>query len=306
VSLLSEYREEAKIIAGGTDVIGLMRNRVISPKALVDIKTLPELAYIKEEAEGLKIGALTTIKDVETSAIIRSKYNILADAARSVAAPQIRNMGTISGNLCQDVRCWYYRRSPVTGNSFFCYRKGGRLCDAAAGQNASHAIIGSGKCRAVSPSDMAPALIALRAKVKIVGSTGERVISLEELYTALGNILEPDELITEIQTPTPKVGTRQRYLKFRQRKAIDFAISSVAAVITTKEEIVSKARIILGGVSPTPYRAVKAEVVLQGETMSERMVETAVSAALEMAKPLAMNAHKIPITEALLRRALVG
>jgi xanthine dehydrogenase YagS FAD-binding subunit len=153
---------------------------------------------------------------------------------------------------------------------------------------------------------MAPALIALGAKVKIVGSTGERVINLEELFTALGNILGPDELITEIQTPTPTVGTRQRYLKFRQRKAIDFAISSVAAVITTEEKIVSKARIILGGVSPTPYRAIKAEEVLQGETISEKQVETAVSAALEMAKPLAMNAHKIPITEALLRRALVG
>jgi xanthine dehydrogenase YagS FAD-binding subunit len=153
---------------------------------------------------------------------------------------------------------------------------------------------------------MAPALIALGAKVKIIGSTGERVINLEELFTGLGNILEPDELITEIHTPTPSVGTRQRYLKFRQRKAIDFAISSVAAVITTEEEVVSKAKIVLGGVSTTPYRAVKAEEVLQGETISESLVETAVKAALKVAKPLAMNAHKIPITEALLRRALLG
>jgi len=266
VSLLSEYREEATVVAGGTDVVGLMRNRVISPKALVNIKTIPEVSYIKEDAGCLKIGALATIKDVATSTIIRSKYSILTDAARSVAAPQIRNMGTIGGNLCQDVRCWYYRRAPVTGTSFFCRRKGGRLCYAPVGQNAYHAIIGASKCSAASPSDMAPALVALGAKVKVAGATGERVIPLEELYTTLGDVLEADEFITEIQVPTPTVSTRQRYLKFRYRKAIDFAISSVAAVIPMEGKTVSDARIVLGAVAPTPYRAVRAEEVLQGRS----------------------------------------
>ena len=305
VSLLGKYREEAKIIAGGVDVIGLLKNRVISPKALVNIKTITDLAYIKEDAEGLKIGALATIKNIETSTIIGSQYGILADAAHSVAAPQIRNMGTIAGNLCQDVRCWYYRRSPVTGISFFCRRKGGRLCYAAVGQNAYHAIIGGKRCHAVSPSDMAPALIALNAKVRVARASGERTIPLEEFYTVTGNVLKPDELILGIQVPIPKIGARQRYLKFRHRKAIDFAISSVAAVIATEAGIVTDVKIVLGGVAPSPYRAVRAEEVLKGKTITESVAETSAKIALEEAKPLSMNAYKVPITEALVRRAIV-
>jgi len=305
VRLLTEYTEEATVIAGGTDVVGLMRNRVISPRALVNIKTIPDLAYIKEDAEGLKMGALTTIKDVATSTIIRRKYGILTDAARSVATPQIRNMGTVSGNLCQDVRCWYYRRPPVTGTTFFCRRKGGEFCYAPVGQNAHHAIIGGKLCHAVSPSDMAPALIALGAKVVVVGATGERVIPLEEFYTVFGNILRPHEMIVEVRIPTPKNEIRQRYLKFRYRKAIDFAISSVAAVISMEGKAVSDARIVLGGVSPTPYRAIKAEEVLREKTITHSLAETSAKAALEQAAPLSMNAYKVSITEALVRRAIV-
>lgn len=306
VSLLFKYGEEAKVIAGGVDVISSIRNKVIAPQTLVNIKTIRDLAYIKEDAEGLKIGALINIKSVERSSIIRNKYRILTDAAHAVAAPQIRNMGTIGGNLCQDVRCWYYRRSPVTGISFFCRRKGGPFCYATVGYNAYHAIIGYEECHAVSPSDMAPALIALDARVKIVGANGERVIPLEEFYTVLGNVLKCDEIITEVQVPTPKIGVRQRYLKFRHRKAIDFAISSVAALITEERGIISDARIVLGGVAPTPYRAFRAERVLRGKTISKSLAETSAKAAMEEAIPLSMNAHKIPITQALVKRAIVG
>ena len=304
ISLLNEYKEEAKIIAGGTDLIRLMKSRVTRPKALVNIKTIPDLAYITEDAEGLKIGALTTIKDIEASPIIRDKYNILAEAAHAVATPHIRNMATIVGNLCQDVQCWYYRRPPITGRSFFCRRKGGELCYAVAGDNRYHAIIGGGECWAVCPSDMAPALVALDARVKITGSDEERIVPLEEFYTVLGNILKPNEIITDIWVPSLRPTTKQRYLKFRERKTIDFAISSVAVVITTENRVVTNARIVLGGIAPMPYRASGAEEVLKGETITESLAEIAARAAVSGANPLKNNAHKVPITETLVKRAI--
>ena len=305
ISLLSQYREEAKIIAGGVDLISLMKSEVTLPKVLVNIKTIPDLAYIKEDAEGLKIGPLTTIHDIEMSAIIGDKYRMLTEAARSAAAPQIRNMATVGGNLCQSVRCWYYRRSPATGRSFLCRRKGGEQCYSETGDNTYHAIISGGECHAVCPSDMAPALIALAARLKIAGPDGYRLLPLDEFYTNLGNVLHSDEMITEIQVPSPKPGTRQRFHKFRLRKAIDFAISSVAAAITTEDDRVSDARIVLGGIAPTPYRAIYAEASIKGKVITESVAVAAAKAALGEAVPLNMNAYKLPITEALIRRAML-
>jgi xanthine dehydrogenase YagS FAD-binding subunit len=304
--VLGEYQEEAKIIAGGVDLVPLIKDEVIGPNVLVNIKTIPELAYIKEDAEGLKIGALTTLNDIEMSPIISSQYTVLAEAAHSVAGPQIRNMGTIVGNLCQDTRCWYYRRSPVIGRSFFCYRKGGKRCYAVGGDNRYHAVIGGKRCYAVFPSDMAPALVALKAKLKIASAAGERVMPVEEFYTPLGNILKPDEIITELQVPAVLAGSRQRYLKFRLRKAIDFALSSVAAVITVDGGVISTAGIVLGGVAPIPYRATATEEALQGEMLTKTVAKAAARAALIGAKPLSMNAYKLPVIEALVRKAIVG
>jgi xanthine dehydrogenase YagS FAD-binding subunit len=304
--VLAEYREKAQIIAGGVDLISLIKNEVIEPNVLVNIKTIPDLTYIKEDAEGLKIGALATLNDIETSPLITSQYTVLAEAAHSVAGPQIRNMGTIVGNLCQDVRCWYYRRSPVTGRDFFCYRKGGKRCYAVGGDNRYHAVIGGKKCYAVCPSDMAPALVALKTKLKIVSAAGERVMPLEEFYTPLGNTLKPDEIITELQVPALPAGSRQRYLKFRLRKTIDFALSSVAAVITVNDGVVSTAVIVLGGVAPIPYRAGASEETLHGEIITKAVAEAAAKAALVEAKPLSMNAYKLPIIKALVRKAIAG
>ncbi len=306
ISLLNTYLGEARIIAGGTDLIRLMKNEVIAPKVLVNIKTISGLTGITEDAEGLKIGALTTIKEIASSSIIRSKYTMLAEAAHSVASPHVRNMATLAGNLCQDVNCWYYRRSAITGKSFFCRRKGGEHCFALTGDNRHHAIFGGNKCFAVCPSDMAPALLALEAKVKIAGPDGEREVSPEELYTDLGNVLKPNEIITEIQVPAPRPGTKQRYLKFRLRKAIDFAISSVAAVITAEAGVVSNARIVLGGVAPTPYRALGAEEAIKGEVITESVAEAAARVAVSEVVPLSMNAYKVPITKALVKRTIAG
>ena len=306
VSLLDKHGEKAKIIAGGVDLVRLMRNEVIAPKVLVNIETIPHLSYITEDAEGLKIGALTTISDIETSPIIREKYGLLTEAAHSVSSPQVRNMVTIGGNLCQEVNCWYYRMPPVTGRTFFCYRKGGTNCFAVDGDNRYHAILGGDKCHAVCQSDMAPSLLALETKVKIVSPSGERTIPLEEFYTPLGNILKPNELITELRVPTPEHDTRQRYLKFRLRKTIDPAISSVAAAITTGTGGVKQARIVLGGVAPVPYRSVEAEDVLKGRVITENLAETAAKAAVSKAAPLSMNAYKLSITRALVKRAILS
>jgi xanthine dehydrogenase YagS FAD-binding subunit len=303
--MLNKYGEEAKIIAGGTDLISLIKGRVISPKILVNIKTIPGLAGIQDDAEGIKIGVLTTIHDIEASPIIRGKCKMFADAAHSVGSPQLRNMGTIGGNLCQDVRCWYYRRSPVTGNSFFCYRKGGKRCYALAGENAEHAIMGGNKCFAVCPSDIATVLLALDAKVRIVGPTDQRMVGVEEFYTVLGNIMKPNEMITEIRIPTLQPDTKQRYLKFRLRKAIDFALSSVATAITIKAGVVSNIRIVFGGVAPIPYRALKAEETIKGKVITESLAETAVKGALIEATPLSKNAYKMVIMESLAKRAIV-
>ena len=306
VSLLNEYREEAKIIAGGIDLVGLMKNKVLSPRVLVNIKTMPHMNHIIENASGIAIGALTLINDIERSTLIKSKYPLLFEAAHSIASPQIRNMATIGGNLCQDVRCWYYRRSPVTGISFNCRRKReDGICYAINGENQNHSIIGGTKCFAVCPSDMATALLALDAKINTVNTSGGRVIPIDKFYTAFSNILEPDEIITAIQVPKTRTGAKQRFLKFRLRKTIDFAIASVAAVITLNKNIVSDARIALGGISPEPYRAVKAEEIITGEPITESVAEKAAKAAVNDAMPLSKNGYKVPIIEALVKRVLL-
>lgn len=305
VFLLDKY-EEAKIIAGGVDLIRLMRNEIIAPKVLVNIWMIPDLAYITQDTQGLKIGTLTTINDIETSPIIRAEYGLLAEAAHSVSSHQIRNMATIGGNLCQAVNCWYYKLSPVTGRTFFCYRKGGTNCYAVTGDNRYHAIIGGDRCHAVCQSDMAPALLALDAKVKIASPNGDRTLPLEEFFTPLGNILEPNEFITELRVPALRRDTKQRYLKFRLRNAIDPAISSVAVAITTEERRVSQARIVLGGVAPIPYRSIEAEDTVTRRVITEAIAETAAEAAVSKAIPLSMNAYKLPITKALVKRAILS
>jgi xanthine dehydrogenase YagS FAD-binding subunit len=305
VSLLREHIGEARIIAGGVDLVSLMKSQVITPKVLVNIKPIPDLAYIREDAGGLKIGVLTPINNIKTAAIIKDKYPMLAEAAQSIVSLQIRNMATIGGNLCQEVRCWYYRMPPVTGRTFFCRRKGGKRCFALAGENQYHSIFGSNQCCAVCPSDMAPALVALDARVKVASSLGEKTVPLEEFYTPLETVLKPDEILTEIQVPNPGYATKQRYTKFSPRKAIDFAISSVAAAITIDGGVVTSARIVLGGVAPTPYRSLRAEDTLKGEVITKTIADASAKISVSEAVPLNKNRYKVSITEALVKRAIV-
>lgn len=305
LSIMKEADGLAKVIAGGTDIIRMLKSKVIEPNILINLKKIKELRYIKETDKGLSIGALTTLKDVLSSPIIRKKYPIIADAAYMVASPQIRNMGTAVGNLCQEVQCWYYRRSPTLGKSFNCWRKGGKICYAIKGESVYHAILGGNRCFASLPSDLAPALAALDSTVKIVSPKSERTVDIVSLYTPLGLTLTQDEIITGIYVPVPKPNTLQRFLKFRERKTIDFAISSVAAVLATTNGYVSNARVVLGGVAPIPYRAIEVEGLLKDKKITERLANEAAKAAVSKAKPLMDNAYKITITEVLVKRALL-
>jgi len=301
VSLLGKYGEKAKIIAGGTDLVTVMKDEILPeyPEALVNIKTIPELDYIKEEAGVLKIGALALLVDIADNTTVKTKYAALAQAADAVGTPELRNMSTIGGNLCQDVRCWYYR---TLNNYFNCFRKGGALCSAVPGDNRYNAILGGAACFAVCPSDTAIALGALDATIV----TNKRNIPIDDFYRVLGNALEGDEIVTEVQVPEPKSGTKQVFLKFRIRKTIDFAISSVATAITVEGGMVADARIVLGAVAPMPYRASDAEDALKGNAISESVAETAGDAAVKDAMPLSKNAYIIQITKTLVKRAILA
>ncbi len=305
---VSAAGKKAMLIAGGTDCLSVLKNGVLPacPEVLVNIKTIPGLASIEESGAGLRIGALATLAEVAASPVVRKKYKIVAEAAGSVASPQIRNMGTIGGNLCQDTRCWYYRCSPFTGRSYHCRRKGGSTCFAVAGDNRYHAVLGGKRCFAVCPSDTAVALAALDAMLTITGPAGERTIPLGDFFTVRGNILKPHEILTEVRIPPPPREARQTFLKFRIRNAIDFAIVSAASVVTMEDGTCLGARIALGAVAPTPVRAREAERAMSGKPLNNTMVKDAAEVAVAGAKPLAMNAYKIEIAKTLVKRVLLA
>jgi xanthine dehydrogenase YagS FAD-binding subunit len=306
--LLEKYEGKAKLIAGGIDLLGVLKDRILPdyPETLINLKTIHGLNYIKKDAKGLKIGALTTLADIAKTPMIKERYKVLADAAHAVAAPQIRNMATIAGNLCQEVRCWYYRYPHHIGGRILCLRKGRGACLAVSGDNRYHAILGSKRCFAVCPSDTAIALTALDAKVKIAGSGKNRIVPVKDFFTILGNVLEPGEIVTEIQVPKPLDKARQTFLKLTLREPIDFAIVSVASVIVLEDGICKSANIALGGVSPTPVRATKAELAIKGKPIDARTGAEAAEAAVAGAKSLGMNAYKIEETKVLVRRALLA
>lgn len=307
VSLLGNYGERACVIAGGTDLLGKMKDKILPtyPEALVNIKSIPGLSYIKEADGVLRIGALTTLAEIANSEAILSRYLALAQAAGRTASPHIRNMGTIAGNICQDIRCWYYRNQ---NNRFSCLRKKGGRCYAIKGDNRYHSIFGgsvSGGCMAVHPSDTAPALIALDAKIK----TSSRMIDAQDFFEVKPfktTVLRTDEIVTEIQVPEPPGGTRSAFLKFALRKSIDFPIVNCAAMITLKDGKVAGARICLNGVRVVPYRAVRAEKVITGVSLNEAIAQEAGQAAVAEAKPLEHNKYMVGVAQTLVKRSILA
>lgn len=300
--------EAARPIAGGQDLLTTMKEYIQRPSRLVNLKNIRGLNHIEGDGRrGLRIGALVTLSQIEEHPEIKRHFPGLAEAAHSIASPQIRNLGTVGGNLCQRPRCWYYRLEEAV-----CLKKGGTQCFAASGENKYNAILGGGPSYIVHPSDLAPMLVALGASVTIAGPDGNRTVPLEKFFTLPSegsirreNILRHDEIITEIEVPASRFAARSTYLKFKERASFDFALASVAAALELSEDrTVRQARLVLGGVAPIPWRVPKAESFLIGKPITAENVAEAAKIALEGARPLAHNAYKIPLTQALIRRAL--
>ena len=308
VCLLRHYEGKGRLIAGGTDLLGVLKDQILPeyPVALINLKTVPGMDFIEATEEGLTIGPLATLVDIASSPTVQGEYIALSQAAESVGSPEIRNMGTMGGNLCQDVRCWYYRYPHHMGKRMLCLRKGSGPCHAVKGDNRYHALLGAEKCFAVCPSDTAVALSALQATLEIVGTKGVRSLALEQFFTPLGNALGPEEAVKEIRVPAPSPDCRQSFLKFTERKPIDFALASVASAFTVRDGACVEARLFLGGVAPMPWRAEAAERHIVGKILDEATASEAAHAAVEGAKPLSGNAYKIEIVKALVKEALLS
>ncbi|MCE2401864.1 xanthine dehydrogenase family protein subunit M [Candidatus Poribacteria bacterium] len=303
-SLLSDSGwGEVMMIAGGTDLLSELKEYIETPKTLINLKTLPEMDSISADASGLKIGALATVADIAMHTTIQHHYTVLAQAAASVATPQIRNVGTLGGNLCQRPRCWYYRDETVS-----CLKKGGDICYAIDGLSKYHAIFGGDPVYIVHPSDIAPALIALNASLKIIGPEGEKTLKVEEFFTLPAanpfreNVLEPNEIVVEVQVPQPKPNTKSFYLKAREKGAPDFALASVAGVFEMMGKTCQTANVVLGGVAPAPWRSAEAETALTGKMINESVSMKAGAEAVKDAEPMNDNAYKVTLTRNLISR----
>ena len=289
------------ILAGGTDLLPMEKDFVLSTSAgtMVNIKTIPDIDNIADDG-GLKIGALANLTDIAESSVVKSKWASLAEAARRVGTPQLRNQGTLGGNLCQECRCWYYRGHD---NFFNCFRKGGTLCFATVGNNRFNAILGGQVCFAVCPSDTATALTALGATFT---SNTRSNAPIADLFVVLGTSLGDNEILTEIQVPAPASGTVQAFKKYAIRKSFDFAVASAAVSVTVSGGNVSDCKIAMGGVAPIPWRATAAEDELKGGPLNESTAAAAAAKATEGSLALPYNAWIIPIAQTMVKRALLA
>ena len=295
--------EKALLYAGGTDALARMKEGIAEPEVVVNLKKVPELNLIKEDRKGLRLGAAVRLADIVTAPQAQA-YSGLLEAVRAVGTIQLRNMGTLGGNLCQHPRCWYYRSA-----RFPCFRKGGEICYAIYGENKYHCILGGDPCYIVHPSDIAPMLIALDAQIEILGDKrrwvkAEDFFVLPEQNPHNATILKKNELVTQVLIPAKAKTVKSHYLKFRERDSFDFAMVSVAAAARIDAGVLNDVRIVLGGVAPKPWRAYKAEAMLQGKSVDEALVLEAAKAELASAAPLEKNEYKVPLARNLIKRAL--
>ncbi len=306
LGLIDQLRDDAWKLAGGNDSLVWFKDRIKRPKAVIDLAGLDELHGIREIEDGIEIGALTTLTEIERSPLIRAKYRLLADAARMVASPQIRNTGTIGGNVAQDTRCPYYRYG------LSCYRAGGNICfaDTPTGVNRDHALFDTERCVAASPSDAAPALVALDARMVVRNANHERVLSTDGFFVGPKRdvtrmtALAPNELLVAIRLPGAWAGSRFYFEKAADRRSWDFPLVNVAAAIAIEDGIIARARLACGAVSAVPRRLVEAEAVLVGKAPSEALGREAGAAATRDARPLNYNGYKIPLMANLVMRAV--
>ncbi|MBI1851536.1 MAG: xanthine dehydrogenase family protein subunit M [Planctomycetes bacterium] len=299
---------KSAILAGGIDILGEMKERTLELDRVVNLKSLRDLRYVTADAKGLKLGALATLTEIANSPDVKARWPGLAQAAHSVGTPQIRNVATIGGNLCQRPRCWYYR-----GLEFHCLKKGGDHCFAEEGENRYHAIFGDGPCHIVHPSDCAPALIALGARMTITGADGKkRDVDVESFFTMPDevvereNVLHPNDVVTEITVPAPAAGAKSLYLKMREKQSFDFALASVAIAGRVDGGKWSDVRVVLGGVAPKPWRSKAAEDALNGKRIEDATARAAGEAAVKAAKPMRDNAYKVQLARVAVARAAMS
>lgn len=297
----------AFLLAGGTDLLGEIKEGIIEPELVIDLRTVPDMVFIREEESMLRIGAMTTLSELAGHALVKSSCPGLHQALLSTATPQIRNVGTVGGNLCQRPRCWYYRDSQVN-----CRKKGGSRCFALRGKNKYHAILGGGMCFIVHPSDLAPVLMALKADIIVFTPKGEKTVPIQKFFTLPGadvrkeNILEASDVIKEIRLPLPQPGERSAYLKFKERGTWDFAIVSAAVSGIFSGSVCQELRIVAGGIAPIPWRLEDVEKKLKGKNVSETLIREAVRVSLAEAKPLADNGYKKVLVETVLCRSILS
>ena len=302
VDLAARHGHECALMAGGSDLLDQLKQQRRTPRYVINLKTIPNLRSLNIMSDRISIGALATLGELERHPEVRRLCPALGLAASRVATPQIRNVGTLGGNLLQDSRCPYYR------GPWYCYRAGGIQCDARHGMNQEHAIVGGNRCYTVSPSDTAPALIALGARVTLRGSD-TREIPLEDLFMPPGeNItvmhrLMPGTVLSEISVPV-RPGTRSTFIKYAMRNSWDFALASVGAALQMDGGVARNVRIVLGGVAPIPWRSPDAERELEGKALDRLTIESAAQAAVAAARPLAHNEYKVPLVTKLVRAAL--
>jgi xanthine dehydrogenase YagS FAD-binding subunit len=306
--LLEQHGSDAWVLAGGLDSFDWLKDRIKKPKAVIDLSGIEELRGVRTTADGVEIGAMTTLTEVVDHPVIKQKYDLLTQAAELVASPQIRNQGTIGGNVSQDTRCWYYR------GGWPCYRAGGNICyaDAPEGRNREHAILHAARCVAVNPSDTAPALIALDAKFVLRTRKGERVVDAEDYFigpdidiTRL-HILQPGDLLTAIRIPSVWAGAQFYFEKIRDRNVWDFPLMNVASAIATSGDSIERIRIAVNGAAARPLRLKAVEDAVRGRPRSAATGEIAGKLAVQGAVPLQFNAYKIPLMKHLVKRAISG
>jgi len=307
-TLLARYGTEAWVLAGGLDTFDWLADRIKRPTAVVDLSQIKELSGIRSAGGGLEIGAMTTLTEVVRHPVVREKYGLLPEAAEAAASPQIRNQGTIGGNVSQDARCWYYR------GGWPCYRAGGNICyaDTPKGMNREHAILDADRCVAVNPSDTAPALIALDAQMVIRTPRGERVVNAEDYFIGPGTditrmtILRPGDLLTAIRVPSTWAGAQFYFEKVRDRNVWDFALVNVASAMMTSGSTIEQMRLAVNGVAAHPVRLKAVEAAVLGKPRNEETAQLAGQLAVQGTEPLQHNGYKVPLMRNLVKRAIRG
>ena len=308
VALLAEHGADAWALAGGLDSFDWFKDRTKRPAVVVDLGGVEALKGIRSSADGLEIGAMTTLTEVVRHPEVVKNYNLLLDAAEAAASPQIRNQGTIGGNVSQDTRCWYYR------DGWSCYRAGGNICyaDTPTSMNREHCVFGADRCVAVNPSDTAPALIALDAKMVILSGGSERVVDAEDYFIGPGTdimrmtVLRPGDLLTAIRIPSTWAGARFYFEKVRDRMVWDFPLVNVASAMMASNGVIDQVRVGVNGVAPYPVRLTAVEQALQGQPLNEASAEMAGELAIRGARALRHNAYKIPLLRNLVKRSIRG